>query len=305
MSSSLLDAFSLVAHSEQLQLRLDAAAVELAKVPALVEEKAWLDVARQRVGLSREGTSDLPLRALRLPELDSLKGEYARILQGAAVDALERLHAGIAFAGGPRAPLLEALYWKLKLPALRRCDREEFEKFSADFDKRLKSTYARRMFGDPAYQVVGPALEAQRQAFATWRSVFTSRPLTDAEAEAVESELTAAARALEVPCRQARLLAQAALAPLKELLESSGVAQRPKRRGPRVAGSDADDETHPLLETDPADPNDPTADEREELAAAQASSLPFSAALPSSAGGVPHAVHEETGIPPTDSGATR
>lgn len=262
MTSSLLDAFELVGHSEQLQLRLEAACTELGKRHGLADEKAWLALARDRVTKAREGIGDLLIRCLRLSEIEPLRGDYARLLQGAAVDAIDRLHAGITFAGGNRAPLLEALYYKLKLPAVRKCDRADFEKFCTDFETRLESTYARRILGDPDYAVVAPALQGLHRAFATWRSVFTAEPLTDAEAEPLRAELEAVAHRLELPCRQGRLLAQAALIPLKELHDSSGLTQKPKRRGPR----DADEDTHPVLEQDPPDPALPTAEELAELA---------------------------------------
>lgn len=258
MIASLLDAFELVSHSEQLLRRLDAASAELSKKPGLVEEKAWLETACTRLAKAREGLGDLLTRSLRLPELEPIKEDQARVLQNAAVDAVERLHAGIAFAGGNRAPLLEALYGKLKIAVLRRCDREDFEKFCTDFEKRLQTTYARRMFGDESYAVVLPALEELRASFAVWRGVFSSESLPDTELQALRDELDAAAHRLELPARQSRLLAQAALAPLKELLEEAQL--QPRRRG----GKSEEDE-HPLLEQDPPDPQAPSEAELAEL----------------------------------------
>lgn len=266
MTSSLLEAFELIAQSEHLPPRLDAAAAELAKIPGFAEEKAWLEAARQRVAparaRSREGTSALLVRVLRLPELAPVLPERTRIIQGAAVDALEHLHAAITFAGGPRTPLLEALYFKLKIPVLRRCDREEFERFCADFEKRLASTYSRRMLANETYAPTAPALEALREAIATWRGLFDTEPLDAREAQALREQLLEAAHGLEIPWRQARLLAQAALAPLKEL-EAAAALQKAKRRG----RAEAEEDTHPLLEQDPPDPSEPTAEERAELAA--------------------------------------
>ena len=114
MNPSLLDAFDLVAHSEQLLLRLEAAAVGLSKKQGLADEKAWLDQAVKRVKSARDGIGDLLTRVLRLPEMDPVREDHARRLQNEAVDMVEKLHAGITFAGGSRAPLLEALYGKLK-----------------------------------------------------------------------------------------------------------------------------------------------------------------------------------------------
>ncbi len=270
MISSLLDAFDLVAHSEQLLLRLDAACAELSKKQGLKEEKAWLELARSRVAAGREGVGDLLVRVLRLPELEPVKEDQARILQNAAVDAVERLHAGISFAGGARAPLLEAVYGKLKIPVLRRCDREDFEKFCGDFEKRLNTGYARRMFADPSFEVVLPALQQLHAAFAIWRGVFVTTPPTDAELQALRDELDSVARRLEIPCRQSRLLAQAALVPLKELLDNSGLSSKPKKRGPRVSVTEVDEDEHPILEEDPADPTEPSLEELAEIASTAA-----------------------------------
>jgi hypothetical protein len=260
MMTSLLDAFDTVAHSEQLLRRLEGAAAELAKKQGLKEEKAWLDTATQRVAAARNGVGDLLIRVLRLSELEPVREGQARLLQNAAVDAVERLHAGITFAAGSRAPILEALYGKLKIPVLRRCDREDFEKFCTDFEKRLNSTYAKRMFAEPSYELVVPVLEQMRAAFATWRGVFSEVALSDSEAQALRDELDATARRLELPCRQARLLAEAALTPLKELLENSGVTHKPKKR----VKTELDDDSS-LMDEDPVDPASPSEEELAEL----------------------------------------
>lgn len=261
MTLPLLDAFDTVSHSEQLLRRLESAAAELSKKQGLKDEKAWLDTAIQRVTAARNGVGDLLTRVLRLPELEPVREGHARTLQGAAVDAVERLHAGITFAAGSRAPILEALYGKLKLPVLRRCDREDFEKFCADFEKRLNTSYARRMFADPSFEFVTPALAQLQHAFATWRGIWSNEALSDSAAQALRDELDAVARHLELPCRQARLLAEAALTPLKELLENSGVSHKPKKR----VKSEYDDAS--LLDEEPVDPNTPSAEELAELAA--------------------------------------
>ena len=261
MTMPLLDAFDTVSHSEQLLRRLESATAELSKKQGLKDEKAWLDTAIARVATARDGVGDLLTRVLRLPELEPVKEGHARTLQGAAVDAVERLHAGITFAAGSRAPILEALYGKLKLPVLRRCDREDFEKFCIDFEKRLNTSYAKRMFADPSFEIVGPALSQLQQAFATWRGLFSNEPMSDSAAQALRDELDAVARRLELPCRQARLLAEAALTPLKELLENSGVSQKPKKR------VKAPDDDASMLDEEPIDPNTPSAEELAELAA--------------------------------------
>ena len=266
---SLLDSFDTVSHSAQLLLRLESATAELSKKQGLKEEKAWLETAMQRVATARLGVGDLLTRVLRLPELEPVREDHARSLQIAAVDAVERLHAGITFAAGSRAPIIEALYGKLKLPVLRRCDREDFERFCVDFEKRLNTTYARRMFGDPSFALVVPALAQLQQSFATWRGIFSNEPLSDADAQGLRDELDAVSRKLELPCRQARLLAEAALTPLKELFENSGLGQKPKKRvKPEI------DEDASMLDEDPVDPNLPSEEELAEFSAASGPAQP-------------------------------
>jgi hypothetical protein len=238
-SSSLLEAFDAVAHSEVVLSRLHAAMSELSRKQGLKDEKAWLSSAVDRLTAGREGLGDLLTRVMRLPELEPLREEHARTLQQTAVDAVERLQAGITFHGGSRAPLLETLYAKLKLPALRRADREDFEKFCSDFEKRLNGSYVKRMLGDDAFAPIAPAVQDVRTAFATWRGAFSPDALADTEATALRDELDAAARRLELPLRQARLLAEAACAPVKDLFESSGLAAKPKKRSLKPAVTEA------------------------------------------------------------------
>lgn len=228
--SSLLEAFDAVAHSEVVLSRLEAAQAELSRKQGLKDEKAWLTAAVDRVTSAREGVGDLLTRVLRLPQLEPLREEHARTLQQAAMDEVERLQAGIMFHGGSRAPLIETLFAKLKLPALRRADREDFDKFCTDFEKRLNGSYVKRMLSDATYAPLEPALAAMRASIATWRGAFSPEPLPDTEVRALADELDAAARRLELPLRQARLLAEAACAPVKDLFESSGLAAKPKKR---------------------------------------------------------------------------
>jgi hypothetical protein len=232
---SLLDAYDTVAHSEALLLRLTTAFAELSRKQGLKDEKDWLEQAIARVTAAREGLGDLLSRVMRLPEMEPAREEHARALQGAAVDAVERLQAGITFHAGARAPLLEALYGRLKLPLLRRVDREDFEKFCADFEKRLGSGYAKRMFGEPSLALLGDAVAQVRASFTTWRGSFSGEPLAEDDARGLRDELDACARRLELPVRQARLLAEAALAPIRDLFEESGIGQRPRKRALRPA----------------------------------------------------------------------
>ncbi len=264
MSTPLLEAFELIAHSRDLARRLEAAAAKLAKRPGHKEEKPWLETGRARLAHAREGVGDLLDRALRLEELESMRGGRARELQGEVVDALERLQAGIAFAVSPRSPLIEALFFNVKLPVLRKLEREEFERAWREFEKRLGSGYAKRMLADETYAVVTPVLEQALQAYRVWQTAFETTPLDEADARALCEELVTTAHRIDQPSRQARLLAQAALLSMKEILDEHGLTPKPKRRGA------PDPDTHPLLEQNPPEPPDenaPTPEEQAELEA--------------------------------------
>jgi hypothetical protein len=267
MPSTLVESFELLVHAEQLAPRLEAAAGALAPLPALEEEKRWLDAARARLETARVAwQGDLLHRALRLPELEGLKGERGKLLQSAIADEVERLQAGIAYAGGARAPLLDVLFHNLKVSALRKCPRRELERFCAEIERRLTSSYARRMFTAEPYVAVAPTVQSLEAAIATWRSVFVEPPLDGPAAASLRDELAVAGGTVELSLRQARLLAQAALLPAAELLDAADVVTaKAKRRG-----KDTDEDAHPLLEHDPPDPLLPTSDERAEIAAVHA-----------------------------------
>lgn len=269
MPSTLVESFELLIDAEQLAPRLAAAATALAQLPDLDDERGWLAVACARLDAARVTSYGRLLdRALRLPELESLKGERGKLLQAEVADQVERLQAGIAFAGGVRSPLLELVFHNLKVPALRKCGRPELERFCSEIELRLTSTYARRVFATERYLPVGPTVKALGAAIGTWRSVFVDPPLDDKAAAPLRVELANAGRGVELAVRQARLLAQAALLPAAELLDAAGVVTaKVKSRGKTV---DAD--SHPILERDPPDPLLPTAAERAELGAMHAPS---------------------------------
>src|SRR5690606_14502030 len=86
-------------------------------------------------------------------------------------------------------------------------------------------------------------------------------------AVALCEELMTTAHRIDQPSRQARLLAQAALLSMKEILDEHGLTPKPRRRGA------PDPDTHPLLEQnppEPPDPNAPTPEEQAELDAFRA-----------------------------------
>ncbi len=267
MPSTLVESFELLIEAEQLAPRLDAAAIAMAQLPHLEAERGWLAAARERLAAVEVNSyGSLLDRALRLPELESLKGEHGKRLQGAIADEVERLQGAITHAGTARSPLLEVLFLNLKIPTLRKCSRTELEKFCTELERRLATTYTRRVLATERYLPVESTVQALASAVSVWRNVFVEPPLDNEAAAPIREELAAAARAVELAVRQARLLAHAALLPAADVLDAEGLlTSEGKRRG---KASDA----HPLLAKAPPDPMQPRADERAEIAAVHGSS---------------------------------
>jgi hypothetical protein len=251
----LIDQFDLVTSADPMRVRMLAAFNELSRKPGLKTEKEWLGEAIEVLTAVTENLGDLAARSLALPALEPVREDFARTLQQAAVDAVERLEAGLTFHGGKRSPLWEALYAKLKLPALRRAQRKDFEKFSTDFEKRLNGTYVKRMLNEGGLDFAKPVVAQVRAALQAYRSSFAPAPLAPADAHGLEQELRAAASRLEVPMRQARLVSEAALAPLQGAFEASGLGHKPKRRA-KVAAPVADAGPAPEASTPPGPPVD-------------------------------------------------
>jgi hypothetical protein len=266
MPTTLVESFELLTEAEQLAPRIEAAEAAMAQLPELAEERGWIAAARQRLATAQATShGELLDRALRLPELESLKGERGKLLQARVADELERFMASITVAGGARSPLLEVVLLNLKPPAVRKCGRAELEKFCAELERRMQSTYARRVLTTDRYAPVAEQMRALDAAIATWRAVFIADPLDEKAAAPLRDELAAAGQAVELAVRQARLLAQAALLPAAALLDAEGaLTVKAKRRGKQ-------DDSHPILETDPPDPLLPNPAERAELSALQAS----------------------------------
>lgn len=252
-----LDAYALLVDLEHLAPRLDAAATALQQLPHLEAEQAWLAAACERLATVRSPShADLLNRALRLGELESEKSERGKLLQAAVADEVEKLQAAITLAGSARSPLLEVLFLNLKVPSLRKCPKPELDRFCAELERRLTTTYSKRVLSGATYKSVLPNVEAFRVAVQTWRNVFIEPALDPEAAVPVREELLAAGARVELAVRQARMLAQAALLPAKDLIDGAGIVTKRPRK----------DDAHALLETDPPDPLLPTSDERAEIA---------------------------------------
>lgn len=268
MSRTIADAFELLVQAEHLGPRLEAAATALGQLAGFDDEQAWLAAARARLGtieLDAKAHAHLLARALRLPELAAMKAERGKLLQIAVADEVERLEAAITLVSSGRSPLLDTLFLDLKLPVLRKCTRNELEKFCVELERRINSSYAKRLLATERYvSSVVPTVTALRTAIGTWASVFVEPPLEGGPAEAVREAVLTACHALELPLRQARLLAQAALLPTAELFDAAGLLTP---LGKKRALSDS----HPILDKDPPDPLLPTPDERAEITELHAS----------------------------------
>lgn len=233
MSGALLDAYDQVAHAEVLALRLTRAAESLSTREGRADEKFWLTQARDIVVEACKGSDALLMKVLCLDELEPVRGERGRGLQGAVVDAVEQLQVAIASAVGPRSPLLEALFRNLKMLLMRKASREEFGRFCGEIEKRAASSYVKRLLADPDYAKVTPVLEGLRQRISDWRGVFAANHdggLDEETLRGMRDALFDAARRVELPCRQARLLAEAALLTAPDLPEGPSLFEKPKRR---------------------------------------------------------------------------
>lgn len=231
MTPSLLDAYETLSVTATLADRLAAAVGKLGKTKGNADEKLWLAAAEARLAPLRGVHGELLRRAVRLPELEAVRGDFADGLQHHVIDLIEKLFAGITFHAGSRSPVLETLSAKLKLPQLRRVDAPQFDKFCIDFEKRLNGSYMKRQLSSDDFAFARPVLEQLKAAIADWRAAGAPPPFDDeTQAAALAKELRAAAKAVELAMKQARLLAEAALAPLDGAFEELGLNVKPKKR---------------------------------------------------------------------------
>lgn len=298
-SLTVLDAYDLLSSTAAVLDRLARAQEELRKHPGLERERGWLAQATELAESVCRAPEELLKRAARLPELASVREDRAEALQGEWVDALERLHGGITFHAGSRAPIMEALFPHVKLPTLRRAKREVVEKYGADFERRLASSYVKRMFGQESFAFAAPVVEQVQSAFRRWREVFSADPLPTEEAQRLGQSLLEAAAALELPLRQVRLLAEAALAPLPEAFDALGFAQKPRRRSakpapvaeveadPAAADEQSDPAPEPEADVPPPANRKPGKRARKEPEAVEAASTPAATEAPAEASDAP------------------
>ncbi|MCI0670640.1 MAG: hypothetical protein L0Y64_09280, partial [Myxococcaceae bacterium] len=196
----------------------------------LEREKVWLSEALALLLAARACVSDLLERARELPELGEVREDYSVELQGRWVDCLEKVHAGITFHAGSRAPILEALFPHQKFPALRKSSAEGVLAYAAEFDRRSRLGYAKRIFGQADYAFLLPTVLEVPAAVRRWEACFEPSSMTEEQAAPIRAELVETASRVDRVMRQARLLAEAALLPVEGAFEESGVGARPRRR---------------------------------------------------------------------------
>jgi hypothetical protein len=233
MSLSPVEAYDMIRHSALLAERLVAAQAEFEKKRGLKAEKEWLRAAGDLLRAARDPNQGIVERARGLPGLEEVRDEMGSTFQGLWVDALERLLAGLTFHAGPRAPLIEAVFPHTKLAALRKASRESALGFAEDLGRRMKTSYVTRTLAEPAFAFALPVLDQLASAFTQWQEVYSAENMAEPQASEVLKELLAAAKRLDLACRQARLLAEAALAPCGGLFEELGLSAKPKRRSTR------------------------------------------------------------------------
>ena len=278
MSLSTLEAYDLVRFAEAFDSRLASADELLAGRSGLEREKEWLATALQIVRTERAPAQAVLEKVRDLPELEEVREEFAFTHQNAWVDTLEKVHAGITFCASSRAPVIEALFPHLKFPQLRRASRDTLQEFVAGFERRLKSSYVSRILARDDFAFVRPVLEQVATAYAQWQSCFAPVQLPHEQAAPLRAELIALGKRLDLALRQARCLAEAALAPLPDAFENSGLAAKPRKRAgrglPLVESGEptvpeSQEPTPELSEAPPREPDseEPSAAELAELAA--------------------------------------
>ncbi len=235
MSLTSLEAVDLLRFADLIAERIASAEAELSKKRGLDREKAWLAAAAELLDAARAPAKGLVDGARMLPELSELREELAGSVQNAWVDALEKLLAGITFHVSGRAPIIEALFPHQKFPPLRRVPHEVAAKFQADFEKRARGSYVSRMLSSDDFAFAVPVLELIRKSWADYDACFSGGAMSEEEAAPIREALSTAADGLELPLRQARLLAEAALSPVAGAFEASGLGAKPKKRSARTA----------------------------------------------------------------------
>jgi hypothetical protein len=230
MALSFIEAVHLLRFAAVFSGRLEKASADLSARPGAERERRWLAAASEVLAEAIAKSPGLLDEARRLPEFRELREELAESLQSAWVDALEKLLAGITFHATRRSPVIAALYPSRKLAPLRRASPDAARKFHSDFEKRLKAGYVNRMLATDDFAFARPVIDRIRETHGRWQSCFEDVAIPEAEAASIRAALEAAGHGLEVATRQARHLAEAALAPFPGAFAEHQLGARPKKR---------------------------------------------------------------------------
>lgn len=273
-----LEAHDLLRFADTFEERLATAHDTHSRRRGHEREKQWLTEALELVRAARADAPELLEKARDLPELADVREEFADDLQQVWVDSLERLHAGITFHAGSRSPLIETLFPHLKFPNLRKASRAAVEQYAADLERRSNLAYVTRMLQQDTFTFAPPVIEHVRNSYAKWQSCFSTEGLGEGDPQVREALLELGKR-MDLVIRQARLLAEAALAPIRGAYEDSNLAGKMRRRSVKSALPTGEDPAPPAesaSEEDqaPPEPSEEPAPEAEPLEAEADAEVP-------------------------------
>lgn len=249
------EAFDFLANIPTQLVRMREGSLSLQSNGADKNEREWLDQAISRLEVAFAPHQAILTAHLALPELEPARGDYAKDIQNEWVDALEKLYAGITYHAGSRAPILEVLFPKQKLSALRKANAATLLAYNSEFEKRALGSYAQRMLASSDFEFATSILRDVRARFNQWQGLLAPNELSPEQQEKMRRDLQEIANCLVTVFEQSRLLAKAALLPLGGIFEELELHARPKRRALRLS-------TMPLIEETGAAPEEnPTANE--------------------------------------------
>ena len=226
---SIQDAHDLSAFAGVTLERLAQATARLGEADEQAEERSWVAVALRRVNEACERTRAALLEAAPLPEFANARKVKSEELSNAWADAVEQVFDGIVANVSANGPLVEALFPHQRFASLRRPGTSAHN-FWLEFERRAESSYVRRLCQDPAYEFLPPLLAAARESEQKLRELMAPKPLPEARASKLREQVSSAAEALEFALRQARALAEGALAGTPALVAELGLDAKPKRR---------------------------------------------------------------------------
>ena len=216
--SSLAAAYKTCASTVGMMAELDAVAAEIDDKPELADERRWLSDARSRVAPLVEAWDELEPRALVLPDLSTYRAKQFKDRRMALAQAAEALQVALTQEAGGKTPLAEFLFKDVRVPSLKRAQPPALLQLWPEFEKRLDSSYANRLFNEEdRYRSAKAQAEATRAAGRALEGLMDEpEPLDEDEAASVAQAMSDFVARARVPMAQARALLQAARASLAE-----------------------------------------------------------------------------------------